>query len=83
MATWRKYIEQEVKGNKDTLVKCTLSEDELDEEFDDSYGTLEGKPFTAWGEKYVYFPVVYDGSEWVDSVLRNPCNTATWHIGGQ
>lgn len=79
MTTWRK----EIALHKDTIIKCTLSEAELDIEFDDGFGGSEGKHFTAWSEKYVYFPVVYDGSEWVGRAPRNPCDEACSHVGGE
>lgn len=62
---------------------CTLSEEELSVKFYDGYGGAEGKPFTLWTKNRVYFPAVYDGSEWVASVPRNPCEEATQHIGGE
>ena len=67
----------------DEIISCTLSEDELTKEFDDGYGGSEGKSFTAWSEKYVYFPIVYDGSEWIGRAKRNPCDEPTEHMGGQ
>jgi len=82
--TWRTKLLQaftETGDDFDQMI-CTLSEKELDEEFDPSYGFIGGKAFTAWGEKYVYFPVVYDGSEWVGYAPRNPCGEATPHQGG-
>jgi hypothetical protein len=33
--------------------------------------------FTAWGAKYVYFPMEYDGDYWVGSAPRDPCDEAT------
>lgn len=55
------------------------------EEFDNGYGTSEGYPFTLWTKTHVYFPVVYDGSEWVESVPRNPPDTPEpkEHVGGE
>jgi hypothetical protein len=50
--------------------------------FDSSYGGTNGPKFTAWGLKRVYFPAQYDGSEWVASVPRNPCEQVTDHVGG-
>jgi hypothetical protein len=50
--------------------------------FDSSFGGTNGPRFTAWGLKRVYFPAQYDGSEWVDSVPRNPCEQVTDHVGG-
>ena len=94
MATWRKLIEEHMTtglhwrrpGTGETMkdvVHCTLSDDELDTEFDDSFGCSEGKPFTLWTTKRVYFPVVYDGAEWVGSAPRDPCDEATEHAGGE
>ena len=79
--TWRKLIKE--KAGEDQIVHCTLSDGELDAEFDSGFGGHEGKPFTAWGQQRVYFPVVYDGAEWVSSVPRNPCNEPTEHVGGE
>lgn len=66
----------------DNVVKCTLSNEELELPFDSGYGCINGKPFTLWTQTRVYFPVVYDGSEWVASVPRNPCDEACEHVGG-
>lgn len=54
----------------------------LDHQFADGYGSTEGLPFTLWTVKRVYFPVCYDGSEWVESVPREPNGEATEHVGG-
>jgi hypothetical protein len=54
---------------------------DIDYNFDNGYGTEEGFAFTAWSQSRVYFPVKYDGSEWITSVPRNPSNEATSHIG--
>ena len=53
----------------------------LDYLFDDTYGFIEGEPFTLWTKERVYFPMVFDGSEWVASVSRNPDKKATKHLG--
>lgn len=79
--TWKELIDETAGG--DEIIKNTLSLDELNKVFDDGYGGIEGKPFTAWSAKYVYFPVVYDGSEWVCRVPRNPCDEPTEHCGGE
>lgn len=55
----------------------------LDVQFDAGFGGSEGVPFTLWTTSRVYFPCVYDGSEWVESVPRDPCNVATSHVGGE
>jgi len=84
MTTWREEI-IEAMGKEETLDDVeyiTLSEKELDREFDDNYGLKEGEPFLLWTKNRVYFPVCYDGSEWVESVPRNPCEEKREHIGG-
>lgn len=55
----------------------------LDQPFYSSYGGAEGCPFTLWTANRVYFPVVYDGEEWVGSAPRNPSSEAASHFGGQ
>ena len=82
MATWRELIKEAIGGKGDLLIGNTLSESEMDVEFDNGYGGSEGIPFTAWSKDRVYFPVVYDGAEWVSSVPRNPCAEASDHCGG-
>ena len=97
MATWRKHIEEEMElfnDSLDNVVSCNVIKvkrskkiendlDWLDIEFDDGYGIIEGFPFLLWTEKRVYFPVYYDGSEWVGSVPRNPDeNAIPQHFGG-
>lgn len=81
MTSWREEIKN--AAGDDKIIACTLTDEEMDVEFDGGYGGSEGKPFTAWSENYVYFPVVYDGSEWVGSAPRNPCDEATGHHGGE
>ena len=80
MTTWRKLIAECAEG--DEIIACTLSEEELDAEFDSGYGVSEGRPFTAWSDQWVYFPSEYDGSEDCNRVPRNPCDIATEHVGG-
>lgn len=55
----------------------------FDADFDAGFGGAEGCFFTLWTKRRVYFPVVYDGAEWCESVPRNPCDQATKHVGGQ
>jgi len=81
MATWRELIGRALHDG-DVLISNTLSEEEMDREFDSDYGAEEGLPFTAWSKDWVYFPVGYDGSERVRSVPRNPNGEATPHLGG-
>jgi hypothetical protein len=67
----------------DDVVSCTLTAEELCVKFDSGYGMSEGKPFTIWTANRVYFPAVYDGAEWAESVSRNPDGKPTSHIGGE
>ena len=86
MTTWRKLISEAFDNNKeswdDVVSICPEKTHWLDYWFDDDYGSIEGESFTIWTKNNVYFPVCYDGSEWVGSVSRNPNNKATVHIGG-
>jgi hypothetical protein len=66
----------------DDVVSSTLTIEDLDREFDDDFGSKEGVPFTVWTRGRVYFPAVYDGAEWVESVPRDPCEEKTEHVGG-
>jgi hypothetical protein len=85
LTTWRKEITTAM-GSVDeweNVEARTLSDEELDKEFDSGYGCSEGKAFTLWTKTRVYFPGVYDGSEWADSAPRHPCDEATSHVGGE
>ena len=79
---WRKMI-KDVLPVGETIIACTISDEELDREFDDGYGGSEGAPFTAWSENWVFFPICYDGAEWVGRAPRNPCDISMIHQGGQ
>ena len=84
--TWHRLIEKGLRLHEeswDDVEACTLTESELDVEFDDGWGGSSGKPFTAWTADRVYFPAVYDGSEWASSAPRNPCGEAIEHVGGE
>lgn len=52
-------------------------------EFDSGYGLHRGLPVLAWSEERVYFPVVYDGAEWLDSAPRNPVAEGQEHVGSE
>ncbi len=83
MTTWRSMITYEMKVRNETwddVVACTLYDEILDVEFDDDYGTAEGKPFTLWTKNRVYFPTEYDGQESVASAPRNPCDEVMDHV---
>ena len=80
MKNWRELIQETAKD--DIIIHCTLSDEDLNIKFDSGYGLVNGKSFTAWSEKRVYFPVCYDGAEWVESVPRNPSGESCDHVGG-
>ncbi|MGJ0625728.1 hypothetical protein [Xenorhabdus bovienii] len=85
MATWRELLEHEMKTHNENLSfieSNTLTEEQMDIEFDNGYGTEKGIPFSAWTQQRIYFPCCYDGSEWVGSVSRHPDGNPTEHIGG-
>lgn len=86
MTNWRELILKAMERSGESLediISNTLTEQEMDVKFNCGYGGSEGLPFTAWTKKRVYFPAVYDGSEWVESVSRNPDGKATHHVGGE
>ena len=84
MTTWRRSLDDALERTGDSLIATTMTDEQLDTKFSDGYGwsDISGCPFTAWGEKYVYFPVTYDGSKLVGYVRRDPCNEASEHWGG-
>ena len=79
--TWRESISVEMGVVGDSWDNYVAHVGDIDVDFDCGYGWPEGKPFTLWTDNRVYFPVVYDGSEWVSSVPRNPCGEAVCHVG--
>jgi len=85
MTTWKEQILKEMDKVGETfqdVVSCTLTDKELLKKFNRSYGRKKGLTFTLWTSNRVYFPVVYDGAEWVESVSRNPDGKPTDHVGG-
>lgn len=85
MATWRRLLLDaltEAGESQFAVESCTLSDGDLDQEFDDMSSTISGAPFTVWTRQRVYFPATYDGQEWVASVARHPDFIPTDHVGG-
>ena len=64
------------------VVRHTLSDDELATYCDEHYGAGARVSFTLWTGQRVYFPGTYDGSDWVASVPRDPCDEKTDPVGG-
>lgn len=86
MVSWRKLISNAMTARGESFtdaIHWTPRDLDFDKKFDNGYGGSEGVPFTLWTHGRVYFPVVYDGAEWVESVPRHPCDEATPHLGGQ
>ena len=86
ITTWRALITDEMNRHGedwDDVIDHAFAEGDMDTEFDDGYGGADGSPFTLWTHHRVYFPVVYDGAEWVGSVNRYPDAEPTKHVGGQ
>jgi hypothetical protein len=86
MVTWRELITKTMsrfdENFEDVVHSVSENDNWLDINFDNGYGLAEGQPFTLWTKNRVYFPVQYDGSEWVESVPRNPNQEVKSHIGG-
>lgn len=51
----------------------------LDVRFDAGFGSPEGHTFTLWTDRWVYFPLEYDGAERCGSAPRNPRDHACKH----
>ena len=85
MTTWRKELTEAMQGAGDPgpVVAYAPNEGVFDLEFDASYGSSNGPAVLAWTESNVYFPVVYDGAEWLGSAPRNPTREGQAHEGGQ
>lgn len=85
MSNWRSKLIEQLKENNETfddiIHQVSNNENWLDEEFNDDYGLPHGSLFTVWTMNRVYFPCVYDGYEYVDSVPRNPVDKPIYHIG--
>lgn len=86
--SWRQVISEHLLShgeNEDDIVFSTLSDAEMDRQFDPRRGWEMHYGFRAWTHSRVLFPVVYEGSEWVASVPRNPDldpDTDVDHVGG-
>lgn len=86
MTTWQKELTDALKANGEDwndVESSTLTQWDLTREFNNGFGGSEGAQFTLWTKHRVYFPVVYDGAEWVGWVSRNPDGKPTPHMGGQ
>ncbi len=85
MTNWKSLLISEMQDQKETLDDIesnTMTQKEMNKKFDNGYGGTSGIPFTVWTANTVYFPICYDGAEWVGSVSRNPDGIPTDHQGG-
>lgn len=85
MTTWEKELIEIMDCLGETMADIefnTLTNAEMTQEFDGGYGSAQGKPFTIWTARTVYFPLVYDGAESVGYVARNPDGKPTEHQPG-
>lgn len=85
--SWKQKLETLLAEYGETLADVVhsvppLDSPEMTTPFDDSYGGTNGCAFTVWTAKRVYFPICYDGSEWVGSAPRDPRDEACGHQGG-
>lgn len=83
--SWREALRvaREEAGDTSPIVAIAPDESVLDIDFDDDYGAAEGPAVLVWSETRVYFPVVYDGAEWLGSAPRKPTDEPQGHVGGQ
>lgn len=84
--SWFELLSKALKENEEIwedVVSHTLSQAELHQKFDTGFGGSRGNPFTLWTRNRVYFPAVYDGLEWVESVSRLPDGVPKNHVGGE
>ncbi len=84
MSNWYDKLKEAMKADGESFIDrvCTLTDEEMSKPFDDSFGFPEGAAFTAWGERWVYFPLSYDGAESIGHAPRNPCDLSMKHQGG-
>lgn len=84
MTTWLEELAVAMYSAEDAGPVVALAPDEatFDVEFDPNYGGTEGRSVLAWTATRVYFPVCYDGAEWLGSAPRNPVAEGQPHEGG-
>lgn len=85
MGNWKEMLGQALEENGESWAEVesnTMTEDEMAKDFDDGFGRTKGCSFTVWTKKSVFFPICYDGSEWVGCVSRHPDGKPTDHQGG-
>ena len=83
--SWREMLAEAMEDNGDTGPVVLAPDDAAvwDRQFDSGYGGSQGEQVLAWTKERVYFPVVYDGAEWLGSAPRNPRSEGQEHVGGE
>lgn len=84
MENWKSMLDEALKENGESwsdVEANTMTDEEMNKMFDSGYGGTKGCAFTVWTKNSVYFPICYDGSEWVGRVARNPDGKPTYHQG--
>lgn len=83
--TWRAELVSARSECGDTtgVVAVAPGDSTLDIPFNGGYGTSQGPDVLVWTETHVYFPVVFDGKEWLGSAPRNPTPRGQEHLGGE
>ena len=82
---WKDILDRVLKENGESwgdIESNTMTKLDMKEEFDAGYGGVNWCPFTVWTKNSVYFPLCYDGAEWIGRVSRNPDGKPTEHQGG-
>ncbi len=87
VTTWNKVLadflkEQDDEATDVIVAKAPADEKVWDEEFSAGYGGPEGAHILAWSAQWVYFPVCYDGAEWMGRAPRHPRAKGQEHVGG-
>ncbi len=70
MTNWKAILKKKCAG--DTIIACTLSNTELNLEFDNRLGHTNSVQFNAWSKNYVYSSDDYDRTNRIVRAPRNP-----------
>lgn len=63
---------RDLAGDESELVYYASDEAAFNVEFNPDFAVSQGPPVLAWTEARVYFPVVMDGVQTMNSAPRNP-----------
>lgn len=79
MTTWRKMFEATYPDLDLSKLVFNPRDIDLDREFNDGYGCIEGQPFYAYSDTKIYYCWEYDGSEGIGNIPRHPDDTKPTH----